>query len=398
MSDLEKILQISSIQTLLVVIYLVFAFIIFIVLSAKKINNNIILAISFIASFIFGFIGIYITFNSTQLDEIHIWLNLIPSIFIYFTLFFLPVLIGVKITTLLIMKDYRKKLNFQLFKNLFFVFVVILLTIPIWKLVSFSGIEQPKDNLLEHPVGLLTWLFGANQHSWYYSFLFLSVIVTIGFIGGIMINTLIKYREKSYSTTINSLLGLRFLLEKLIANVMKLFPMLVISLFPMIFFQIFQKNSWSNLSAIFLFLGTFLLLNKVLYFFLMRINKNNIERKKDIKLILNTVFFPVVASNIVYFNLGNEINLISFFLLGLIFLISSLSYLTFYFEQNLDEGYIDNSLEFSSFTVLGAFNLINVVFLFQLLFIPLEIIFNFLWEKIYFLSNFYFWKKDKELI
>jgi len=111
MSDLEKILQISSFQTLAVVIYLFLAFVTFVVLKYKKVNNNKLLKFAFLVSIVFGLISVFINVNQTQLDEIRIWLNIIPSIFIYFTLFFIPFLFGVKIITLLIIKEHTKKIT-----------------------------------------------------------------------------------------------------------------------------------------------------------------------------------------------------------------------------------------------------------------------------------------------
>jgi len=374
MKNLEKIFQISSFQTLFIVFYLIASIIIITIFFVKKVKWNIILFTSLIIG-ILGSIGINLLNinNSLEITEANVWLNMIPSIFLFFSLFFSPFLLGVKIIHLFLNDEKNKKMNYNFLLNIIIIFLILIISIPLLNFIVFDsfgkkGLIDPKNN-----IGLISWIFMGNVNQWYLSFsVFLFIIISSSIVG-LTLFFIQKKKDKEFSQTRDVFSGLKMLLESSISYISKLLPLVIISIIPLMFIS--HSVSLKNLESLLIFIGVIIILLTVSISVLWLINKKDKYASQNISLLLNTLLFPMVISIITYLNYQPiNINIILF--LSLLFFVGGINYFTYYKEIEHEDNFIETSLERSSIIILGSFTLITSIYLYLLIAKPIYEIFK----------------------
>ena len=380
MKNLEKIFEISSLQTLFIVFYLIVSMIVIFTLFAKKIKWNMILIISLSIGILGGVSTYFLNINSNvTVGEVHSWLNMFPSIFIYFILFFSPFLFGIKIIHLFLCNNRNRKFDKKTILNIIIVFSIVIIIIPLLSFIVFDKIDW--KGLLPYPtenIGLITWLFSNNINVWYWSLLIFIIIVFLSTTTGFTLYLLKEKKDKAFEQTTDVFSGLKMLLETCVYYISKLLPLVIISVIPLMFIS--HSLSLGNIKSLLIFFGIFFIFSIILISILWLINKKDKFVYENITLLLHALFFPLVVSIISYLNYQTiDTKLIIFIVM--LFIVSGINYLTFYKELEHGDNFVETSMEKSSIIVLGSFTLISSTYLYLLIAKPIyEII------KIIFLS------------
>lgn len=389
MKSLEKIFQVSSLHTLFIVFYLIISIVIITLLFVKKAKWNIILLTSLFIGMLGG-IGIYFANinKAVETKEANIWLNMIPSIFMSFSLFFSPILLGTKIIHLFLNNDKNKKVNIKYFINITIVFLVIIIAIPIWNLIVFDRYGMVGPHGSTENIGLMSWLFVGLEDKWYWSLTIFSLITIFSTSLGFTFWFLQNKKDKELLRTRDTFSGVKMLLESCVSYIAKLLPLVIISVLPLMFLS--HNVSMKNLKSISIFIGSILLITSVIIGILWAINRKEKLAVENITLLLHTLFFPIVATIITYLNYGKmDVKLIEF--ITMVFIVATINYYTFYLEIEHSDNFIETSMERSSIIVLGSFSLINNIYLYLLIIKPmyevLMLLYTYLLKPLYFLFN-----------
>ncbi len=372
MKNLEKIFQISSLQTLFIVFYLIISLMIITLLFVKKVQWNKILLTSLSIGILGGISVYFLNINkSVNVDEAYIWLNMIPDIFIYFSLFFSPLLLGIKIIHLFLNDEKNRRIGMKFFLNVIVTFSIIIIMIPLLGFIKFG--EFAKKGIIDHQhkVGLISWLLSSNVSQWYWSLLVFIFILIISLLCGIVLSVIKRKKGKDLTQTTDIFSGLKMLLESSISFISKLLPLVIISIIPIMIIS--HSTTLKNIKSLLIFIGMFIGFGTLLFSLLFLINKNEKFRLENISLIIDSLFFPIIVGIITYLNY-NCFNYKMIAFIFLIFSIGSLNYLTFYKELEHDDNFVETSMERSSIIILGSFTLISYIYLYLLIIKPILVI------------------------
>lgn len=381
MKDFLGLLQITNWSTFTIVLYLIISIILISIIWFKKYSLITRIVISLIIGIIGGIITILFSIEHSwvwstttgeisQYTEYILWLNIIPTIFVSFMLFFSPFLLFSRISDILL-NENNKNFNLINLKNLTTIIIISTIIIIILFLCQnyypdiFSSSLSEKDDgynslvssypVLRENTGFSDWISSSSIppfwsiivifYTFLYSILFVLIVKILDLKG-------IKY-AKEIKAYIN---GFQILIENIISTISKMIPYVIFSVIPIMILD--KENLLNNVvnNTLFIILSG---IGIMTLSFSMKKKKDNDSEKS---LLINTVMMPIIlifsVSAAVLPNEWIYIWLITLASMPLIIL----NYWTYYAEMEKNKYGDKSEFEYSAILILGTFNIINTVF------------------------------------